>query len=184
MLGVVAVMAAATYTRFYFVSWLGERVTADLRRTVFEHLLTLPPGWFESTRTGEVISRLTNDTTMLETVIGSSCVDGRAQSAVVAGGVVMLALTSPKLTLLVLGGVPIVVVPIILFGRRVRKLARATQDRVGDVGAYLDESLHEIRTVQAYGHEAVDRARFGERVEAAFATAGNAFGSARCSSRP
>jgi ATP-binding cassette subfamily B protein len=171
MLGVVAVMAAATYTRFYFVSWLGERVTADLRRTVFDHLLALPPVWFESTRTGEVISRLTNDTTMLETVIGSSASMAARNLLLLTGGVVMLALTSPKLTLLVLGGVPIVVVPIILFGRRVRKLARASQDRVGDVGAYLDESLHEIRTVQAYGHEAVDRTRFGERVEAAFATA-------------
>ena len=87
------------------------------------------------------------------------------------GGLVMLALTSAKLTLLVLAGVPLVVVPIILFGRRVRKLARASQDRVGDVGAYVDEALHEIRTVQAYGHEDDDRRRFGERVEAAFATA-------------
>ena len=171
MLGVVAVMAGATYTRFYFVSWLGERVTADLRRAVFDHLLKLPPGWFELTRTGEVISRLTNDTTMLETVIGSSASMAARNLLLLVGGLVMLALTSAKLTLLVLAGVPIVVVPIILFGRRVRKLARATQDRVGDVGAYLDESLHEIRTVQAYGHEAIDRVRFAERVEAAFATA-------------
>ncbi len=171
MLGVVAVMAVATYTRYYFVSWLGERVTADLRRTVFEHLLTLPPGWFELTRTGEVISRLTNDTTMLETVIGSSASMAARNLLLLVGGLVMLALTSAKLTLLVLAGVPVVVVPIILFGRRVRKLARASQDRVGDVGAYLDESLHEIRTVQAYGHEPVDRLRFAERVEAAFATA-------------
>jgi ATP-binding cassette, subfamily B, bacterial len=171
MLVVIGVMAAATYTRFYFVSWLGERVTADLRRAVFDHLLTLPPSFYETTRTGEVISRLTNDTTMLETVIGSSASMAARNVLLLTGGLAMLALTSLKLTLLVLAGVPLVVLPIILFGRRVRKLSRASQDRVGDVSAYLDEALHEIRTVQAYGHEDIDRARFGERVEAAFATA-------------
>ncbi|MBL0289118.1 MAG: ATP-binding cassette domain-containing protein [Betaproteobacteria bacterium] len=171
MLGIVALMAAATYLRFYTVSWLGERVTADLRRAVFAHLLTLPPGFYETTRTGEVITRLTNDTTMLETVIGSSVSMAARNLLLLCGGLVMLALTSAKLTFLVLAGVPVVVLPIVLFGRRVRRLARATQERVGDVGAYLDEALHEIRTVQAYGHEPVDRARFGERVEAAFATA-------------
>jgi ATP-binding cassette subfamily B protein len=172
LLGVViAVMAVATFTRFYYVSWLGERVTADLRRAVFDHLLTLPPGFFEVTRTGEVISRLTNDTTMLETVIGSSVSMAVRNLLLLTGGLVMLALTSLKLTLLVLAGVPLVVAPIVLFGRRVRRLARASQDRIGDVGAYVDEALHEIRTVQAYGHEPVDRKHFAERVEEAFATA-------------
>ncbi len=171
MLVVVVVMAAATFTRFYFVSWIGERVTADLRRAVFDHLLRLAPGYFETARTGEVISRLTNDTAMLETVIGSSASMAIRNLLLLAGGLVMLAITSAKLTLLVLAGVPLVVVPIVLFGRRVRKLARASQDRVGDVGAYVDEALHEIRTVQAYGHEGEDRRRFGERVEAAFETA-------------
>ena len=165
MLGVVVVMALATYARFYFVSWLGERVTADLRRAVFDHLLTLPPGYFEVMRTGEVISRLTNDTTMLETVIGSSASMAIRNLLLLIGGLVMLALTSAKLTALVLVGVPLVLVPIVLFGRRVRKLARASQDRVGDVGAYVDEALHEIRTVQAYGHETEDRRQFGARVE-------------------
>jgi len=171
MLGVVIVMALATYARFYFVSWLGERVTADLRRAVFDHLLSLPPGYFEMMRTGEVISRLTNDTTMLETVIGSSASMAIRNLLLMTGGLVMLALTSGKLTLLVLIGVPLVLVPILFFGRRVRKLARASQDRVGDVGAYVDEALHEIRTVQAYGHEAEDRRQFGARVEEAFGTA-------------
>ena len=131
----------------------------------------LPPGFFEVTRTGEVISRLTNDTTMLETVIGSSLSMAVRNLLLLVGGLVMLALTSAKLTLLVLAGVPLVVAPIILFGRRVRRLSRASQDRVGDVGAYVDEALHEIRTVQAYGHEHDDRARFGERVEDVFAAA-------------
>jgi ATP-binding cassette subfamily B protein len=171
MLGVVVVMAAATYTRFYFVSWIGERVTADLRRAVFGHLLTLPPAFFEVTRTGDAISRLINDTSMLDTVIGSSASMAIRNLLLLAGGLVMLAVTSVKLTLLVLAGVPVVVVPIILFGRRVKKLARASQDRIGDVGAYVDEALHEIRTVQAYGHEPVDERDFGSRVEAAFTTA-------------
>ncbi len=171
MLAVIVVMAAATYARFYFVSWIGERVTADLRRAVFEHLLRLPPGWFELTRTGEVISRLTNDTALLETVVGSSLSMAVRNVLLLVGGLAMLAITSIKLTLLVLAGVPVVVAPIVLFGRRVRRLARASQDRIGDVGAYVDEALHEIRTVQAYGHEPVDRHRFGERVEAAFDTA-------------
>ncbi|HSQ82970.1 MAG TPA: ABC transporter transmembrane domain-containing protein [Casimicrobiaceae bacterium] len=171
MLVIVVVMAAATYMRFYYVSWLGERVTADLRRTVYDHLLDLPPAFFEETRTGEVISRLINDTTMLETVIGSSASMAIRNFLLMVGGLAMLVLTSPKLTLLVLAGVPVVIIPIILFGRRVRKLARATQDRVGDVGAFLDESLHEIRTVQAYGHESDDRRNFASRVEATFGTA-------------
>ena len=171
MMLIIVVLALATYTRFYYVSWLGERVTADLRREVFDHLLALPPGYFEVMRTGEVISRLTNDTTMLETVIGSSASMAVRNVLLMIGGLVMLALTSAKLTFGVLIGVPLTIVPIILFGRRVRKLARASQDRVGDVGAYVDEALHEIRTVQAYGHEAEDRRQFGMRVENAFATA-------------
>jgi ATP-binding cassette, subfamily B, bacterial len=171
MLAVIVTLALATYTRFYYVSWLGERVTADLRRAVFDHLLALPPGYFEVMRTGEVISRLTNDTTMLEAVIGSSASMAIRNALLMIGGLVMLALTSAKLTLMVLVGVPLTVVPIILFGRRVRKLARASQDRVGDVGAYVDEALHEIRTVQAYGHEDEDRRQFGTRVENAFSTA-------------
>ena len=105
MLGVVVVVAFATYARFYFVSWIGERVTADLRRAVFDHLLSLPPGYFEVMRTGEVISRLTNDTTMLETVIGSSASVAIRNVLLMIGGLVMLALTSGKLTLLVLVGV-------------------------------------------------------------------------------
>jgi ATP-binding cassette subfamily B protein len=168
---VIVVMASATFLRFYNVSWLGERVTADLRRAVFDHLLALPPGWFEVARTGEVISRLTNDATMLETVIGSSVSLALRNLLTLIGGLVMLALTSLKLTLLVLVGVPLTIVPILLFGRRVRRLARTSQDRVGDVGAYIDEALHEIRTVQAYGHEPEDRRAFGARVEDAFAAA-------------
>jgi ATP-binding cassette, subfamily B, bacterial len=171
LLGVVVTLALATYTRFYLVSWVGERVTADIRRAVFDHLLELSPGWFETVRTGEVVARLTNDTTLLETVVGSSLSLALRNVLLMIGGLVLLAITSPKLTLLVLLGVPAVVAPILLFGRRVRRLSRASQDRVGEVGAYVDEALHEIRTVQAYGHEAQDRLQFGRRVDAAFAAA-------------
>jgi ATP-binding cassette, subfamily B, bacterial len=171
LLAVICVLAAATYTRFYFVSWIGERVTADIRRAVFGHLLDLSPGFFETVRTGEVISRLTNDTALLEVVIGSSASFALRNTLIMLGALVMLVITSPKLTALVVLGVPLVIAPILLFGRRVRKLSRASQDRVADVSAYIDEALHEIRTVQSYGHEAEDRARFGERAEQAFGTA-------------
>jgi ATP-binding cassette subfamily B protein len=169
LLGIIAVMATATYVRFYQVSWIGERVTADLRQRVFNHLMTLSPGFFEVTRTGEVISRLTNDTTMLENVIGSSLSMALRNTVLGAGALVLLMLTSLKLTLLVLGGLPVVVPPIIVFGRRVRRFSRASQDRVADTGAYVDEAIHEVRTVQAYAHEPEDRRAYGERVEAAFA---------------
>ena len=171
LLVVIVVMAIATYTRFYFVSWIGERVTADIRRAVFGHLLDLSPGFFEVTRTGEVISRLTNDTSLLEVVIGSSASFALRNTLIMLGSLVMLIVTSPKLTALVVLGVPLVIAPILLYGRRVRTLSRASQARVADVSVYIDEALHEIRTVQSYGHENEDRARFGERVEQAFSTA-------------
>jgi ATP-binding cassette, subfamily B, bacterial len=169
LLGIIAAMAVATYVRFYNVSWIGERVTADLRERVFDHLLTLSPAFFEVTRTGEVISRLTNDTTMLDTVIGSSLSMALRNTVLGLGALVLLMLTSLKLTLLVLAGLPVVVLPIILFGRRVRRLSRASQDRVADTGAYVDEAIHEIRTVQAYAHESQDMHAYAQRVEAAFA---------------
>ncbi|MHB8454749.1 MAG: ABC transporter transmembrane domain-containing protein [Acidiferrobacterales bacterium] len=171
LLSVVVVMAFATGARYYLVSWIGERVSADIREAVFNHVLTLSPGFFEVTRTGEILSRLTADTTLLETVVGSSASMALRNLLLFIGGAVMLAVTSPKLTALVAVGVPLVVVPILFFGRRVRRLSRASQDRIADVGAFSEESLQGIRTVQAFCHEDIDRMRFGERVEAAFATA-------------
>lgn len=170
MLAVILVMSLATYTRFYLVSWLGERITADLRRRVFAHLLHLSPEFFEQNRTGDVLSRLTNDTTQLETVIGSSVSMALRNALLLLGGLVMLAITSLKLTLLVLLAIPFVLVPIIAFGRRVRTLARASQDSVANVGAYTDEVIHEICTVQAYGHEVESAHEFNTRVEATFST--------------
>ena len=171
LLAIVCVLAAATYTRFYSVSWIGERVSADIRRAVFGRLLEQSPGFFETMRTGEVISRLTSDTALLELVIGSSLSVALRNTLIMLGALVMLAITSPKLTALVVLGVPLVVVPILLFGRRVRRLSRATQDRIADVSTHIDESLHEIRAVQSYGHEDRDREQFAAQVEAAFATA-------------
>ncbi len=168
LLTVILVMAAATYARFYLVSWLGERITADLRRRVFAHLLTLSPAFFEQNRTGDVLSRLTNDTTQLETVIGSSVSMALRNALLMVGGLIMLAITSIKLTALVLLAIPFVLVPIIAFGRRLRRLARASQDRVAELGAYTDEVIHEIRTVQSFGHEAASAADFQERVEDTF----------------
>jgi ATP-binding cassette, subfamily B, bacterial len=171
MVAVVGVMAAAVYVRFYIVSWLGERVIADLRRDVFAKLLRQSPAFFEEARTGELISRLTADTALLEQVVGTSVSMAARNALSGLGALVMLFFTSWKLTLLVLCGVPLVVGPIVLFGRRVRKLSRASQDRVADLGSYVDETLHEIRTVQAYTHERADHLAFGERIEATFAAA-------------
>lgn len=171
MFGVIVVLTAATFTRFYNVSWLGERITADLRRKVFNHLLTLPPSWFEAGRTGEVISRLTADTAQIESVVGSSLSIALRNLLMLVGGLIMLFTTSLKLTLLTLIGVPLVIVPILFYGRRVRKLARESQDRIADLGNRIDETIHEIRIVQAYGHEAHDRDEFGRLIGASFATA-------------
>ena len=171
MFAVIALLAMATWLRFYNVSWLGERVTADLRRKVFDHLLSLPPSWFEAGRTGDVISRLTSDTTQLESVIGSSMSIALRNLLMLIGGLVMLFTTSLKLSFMVIAGVPLVVAPIMLFGRRVKKLARETQDRVADLGNRIDETIHEIRIVQAYGHEAADRRDFAAQVERGFVVA-------------
>ena len=171
LFGVIVLMAGATWVRFYTVSWLGERVIADLRRAVFSKLLDQSPAFYEQARTGELVSRLTADTALLEQVVGSSASMATRNALLGIGCLVMLALTSLKLTGLVLLVIPVVIGPIVMFGRRVRKLSRASQDRVADLGTYVDEALHEIRTVQAYGHESEDRRAFGGRIEATFNTA-------------
>jgi ATP-binding cassette subfamily B protein len=167
---VVVVFSGAVVLRSFLLNWLGERVVADIRQAVFDRVLGLDVGFFETTRTGEVISRLTSDTALLQVVVGSTLATALRNSLLAVGGVVMLAVTSPKLTALVLLGTPAVVLPVWLLGYRVRRLSRFSQDRIADVGAYVDEVLHAIRTVQAFCHEAVDRTRYAKRVEAAFAT--------------
>lgn len=168
LVGTAVVMATATWLRFYLMMSTGERVITDMRRAVYGHLLALEPAAFESMRTGEVISRLTNDTSLVQVVVGYGFSMFVRNLLMMAGALVMLFVTSPKLAALVVLGVPATLVPILLIGRRVRRLARENQDRVADVSAYVDESIHEIRTVQAYGHESRDRELFGERAEAAY----------------
>jgi ATP-binding cassette subfamily B protein len=171
LFGVTLVMALATFARFYLVSWIGERVITDVRRAVYDRLVGLSPGFYETTRIGEVISRLTADTTLLQTVVDTTASLALRNLLMLIGGVVMLVVTSPKLTGLVLLVVPLVVLPIVVLGRRVRRLSRATQDRIAAVGGFADETLNSIRTVQAFAHEALERRRFGELAETAFATA-------------
>ena len=167
-LAIAAVLSVATYARFYLMMSTGERVIADLRRAVFDHVLTLSPGFFDATRTGEIISRITNDTTQLQMVIGFGFSMFVRNALMMVGAAILLFVTSPKLAALVLVGVPATLIPILVLGRRVRRLSRDNQDRVADVSAHIDESIHEIRTVQAYAHEAQDREHFADRVEAAF----------------
>ncbi len=168
LLATVLVLALSTYCRFYLVSWIGERVVADLRKAVFDRIIAMSPAYFEMTKTGEVLSRLTTDTTLLQTVIGSSVSLALRNSLILFGGLVMLAVTSVKLTGIVLAVVPVVVVPILTFGRRVRALSRSSQDRIAEVGAYAEEMINAIRTVQAFTHEDKDRADFQARVTESF----------------
>jgi ATP-binding cassette subfamily B protein len=170
-LAVVVVMAGAVFLRSYLLSWIGERVVADLRRKVFERVLSLDVGFFETTRTGEVISRLTADTALLQAIVGSTLAMALRALLLIAGGLLMLAATSLELTALVLLGTPVILAPVWLLGHRVRRLSRTSQDRLADVGAYVDEVLHAIRTVQASCHEEIDRRHYSERVEETFAAA-------------
>jgi ATP-binding cassette, subfamily B, bacterial len=171
LVGVIAValaLSVATFFRFYLMMTTGERVVTDLRRAVFSHLLALEPAFFDAGRTGDVISRLTNDTTLLQQVIGYGLSMFVRNAIMMVGATVMLFVTSWKLALFVLLGVPATLIPILVLGRRVRRLSRDSQDRVADVSAYVDEAVHEIRTVQAYAHEASDRAGFARHAEAVY----------------
>jgi ATP-binding cassette subfamily B protein len=168
MIIVVVLYAAATWLRFYFMMSVGERVVTDLRRAVFDHILALDPAFFERERTGDVVSRLTNDTTLVQQVIGYGLSMFVRNSLMMLGAAAMLFITSWKLALLVLIGAPATLLPILLLGRRVRRLSRASQDRVADVSAYVDEAVHEIRTVKAYAHEELDRTSFAHHAEAAY----------------
>lgn len=171
LIGIIVVIAAGTFTRFYYISWIGERVVADIRAAVFNHILRLSPGFFETTKTGEILSRLTTDTALLQQVVGSSLSIALRNAVALIGGVTMLIVTNAKLTGLVALVLPAVIVPIIWYGRKVRKLSRESQDRVADVGSYAEENLNAIRTVQAFVHEERDRAFFARNVESAFRTA-------------
>jgi ATP-binding cassette subfamily B protein len=171
LFGVVVVLAASTFARFYCVSWLGERVVAAVRSAVYDRVIGLSPAYFETARTGEILSRLTTDTEQIQSVVGSSASLALRNFLLLIGGTALLFVTSVKLALLILLIVPLVVVPILVFGRRVRRLSRASQDRIADVSAYASETLNAVETVQAFAHEAHDRRRFGAAVEEAFVAA-------------
>jgi ATP-binding cassette subfamily B protein len=161
-------MAAGTFVRFYLVSWLGERVSADIRNAVFANIVKLHPSFFESNRSGEIMSRLTTDTTLLQNIIGSSVSMALRSFLTTVGALVMLFITSLKLTLIVLSGVPLVLLPILLYGRRVRTLSNKSQDSIAHVGSYAGEIIQHIKTVQSYTREDYEQQAFAREVERAF----------------
>jgi ATP-binding cassette subfamily B protein len=168
---VIVVLAAATCARAYLVAWLGERLVADLRAEVYAHVTGLSPSFFELTRTGEVLSRLTSDTAVIQGVISASLSQALRNLLLLVGGLALLIVTNPKLTGLVLIVVPLVVVPIVVVGRRVRRLSRLAQDQIGALGGHAEETLNAIRTVQAFAQEQCERRRFRGLVEQAFGAA-------------
>lgn len=168
LIGVAGALAIATALRFYFVSRLGERVVTDLRRAVYDHAIGMSPRFFEKIRTGETLSRITTDTTLIQSLVSSSISIALRNLLLLAGGIVMLFITSVKLTALVLLGVPLVIIPIVLVGRKVRGYSRDAQDRIAESSAIAGETLLNIRDVQSYTQETTVRGQFGTAAEGAF----------------
>lgn len=164
----VVALAFGSFARFYLVSWIGERVVADIRKQVFNHLIDLHPGFYEQNRSLEIQSRFTADTTVLQSVIGSTVSIALRNSLMLVGGLILLFVTNAKLASIILLGFPLVIVPILIYGRRVRSLSRLSQDRVAEVGSYVGENLTQIKTVQAFNHQPHDRAFFSKVAEDAF----------------
>jgi ATP-binding cassette, subfamily B, bacterial len=171
LLLIVGVMALGTAARFYFVSWLGERVVADVREAVQANLLRLAPSFFEENRPSEIASRLTADTTIIEQVVGTTLSVALRNIVMAIGGILYLFALSPKLAGMLLLGIPAVILPITLLGRVVRSLSRQSQDRIAEVGAMVDEVLGAMKIVQAFGQEAREAGRFAGAVESVFQTA-------------
>ncbi|SNY98309.1 ABC transporter transmembrane domain-containing protein [Halomonas sp. hl-4] len=175
MLAVVTVLAMASALRYYQVTWIGERLAADLRQRVFDHLLSLEPSFFESASdgraAGEIASRLTADTSVLQSLFGSSVSLALRNVVMLIGAVVLMLITQPWLSAMVLVGIPATLLPIVWYGRRVRRLSRTSQDRVAELGRYAEEALSGIQTLQAFTHEAEDKTHYGQRVEQAFGSA-------------
>lgn len=168
---IAGAMAVGTFVRFYLVSWLGERVSADLRKAVFDNIVHLHPGFFELNRSGEIMSRLTTDTTLLQTIIGSSFSMALRSSLTLTGALVMMFITNLKLSLIIALGVPLILLPILVFGRRVRRLSNESQDSIASVGSYAGEVIQHIRVVQSYTQEQFESRAFAREVERAFAIA-------------
>ena len=171
VLGVVTVIAVFSSLRFYLVSWLGERVVANIRTAVYRHVINMSPAFFEVTRTGDILSRLTTDTTLVQSIVGSGVSIALRNFITLVGGLVMLTITNPWLTGLLVMFIPLVVLPLVVLGRRVRRLSRASQDRVADASAVAGETLNAIKTVQAFTLESLQAERFSNSVASSFATA-------------
>ena len=171
LFGIVVILAFATFGRFYLVTWLGERLAADIRMALFNRVVELSPGFFDTTKTGEITSRLTNDITMIQSALSSTASVALRNILIVIGGTIAMVWTSPLLSGLALIVVPIVIVPIVFLGRRVRKLTRKNQDKIAEMTDYATEILGAVRTVQSFTQEANERRRFGGRVGAAFGMA-------------
>ena len=171
MIGFVLFLSLSSFARVYFVSWIGERIVADLRIKIFKHLLTLEPSFFETRHVGDLISRLLTDTTLVQVVIATSIPIALRNFLLFLGGLFLLLATSPKLTGIVALTIPIILVPLLLYGKRVRVLSKASQERLGAVGAHTEEVFEAIRTVQAYVREPYEQERFYRKIETAFITA-------------
>ena len=171
LLVIVVILAIATAFRFYFVSWLGERVVADVRNAVQTNLMRLSPSFFEENRPSEIASRLTADTSVIEQVVGTTVSVALRNSIMIVLGIGYLFTLAPRLTLMLLVGIPLIIMPLVLVGRRVRDLSKSSQDRIADVGAMVDEVLGAMKIVQAFGQERRETTRFAEAVERTFATA-------------
>jgi ATP-binding cassette subfamily B protein len=171
IMGAAVLMAVGTYIRFYLISWLGERVSADIRTAVFSHIVGLHPSFFETNRSGDIMSRLTADTTLLQSIIGSSFSIALRSVISFFGALIMLVFTNAKLSLIVLIATPVIFLPILYFGRRVRNLSRLSQDSVASVGSYAGEIIQNIKTVQSFTQETLEKKAFGEEVEHAFTVA-------------
>ncbi|MBK1651295.1 ABC transporter [Halorhodospira halochloris] len=170
-LGMILILAIASASRHYLITWIGERLAADLRSLVYNRLLNLEPDFFERNGAGEIQSRLTADTTVLQNLFGSAISIALRNTLTFVGALTLLFVTSPQLASLVVIGIPLIMLPIWWFGGRVRRLSRDSQSRVADLGSFAGESLHAMTTVQAFGHEREDQRRYAERVEQAFNTA-------------
>ena len=170
-IGLTLALAAGTFARFYLVSWIGERVVTDIRQAVFSHVIALHPGFFETNLSGEIQSRITTDTTLLQSVLGSSASIALRNIIMLFGGSTLMLITNIKLSIIILASLPFIVFPILLIGRRVRSLSRKSQDRIADVGTYVGESLQNVKTVHAFNHQQLAKQRFDRFAEQAFETA-------------
>ena len=173
LIALISLLAVGTFSRFYLMSWLGERVSADIRKAVFNQVIKLHPSYFEENRSGEIMSRLTTDTSLLQSIIGSSFSMALRSVLMLIGGLIMLLVTNLGLTLWVIACVPFILIPILIYGRKVRVLAASSQNAIADIGTYAGEIIQNIKVVQSYTHEEQEKSSFSAEVENAFSVAKN-----------